>query len=93
MQTLKRLKAIRAGSVWASVWRKDADGRVSYDVSFSCSPRRPTALSAESFSHCHIDSLIDAAIEAQEWIKEKEGTTRIPLLSDSRNSRPPRFVR
>ena len=70
MHTLKRLKAIRAGSVWASVWRKDADGRVSYDVSFSCSPRRPTALSAESFSHLHIDSLIDAAIEAQEWIKQ-----------------------
>ena len=75
MDTTKPVQTFRDGAVGASVWLKNTQAGVFYDVTFSRAWKdEETGKSgySQTFSDRYLDSLINVADQARQWIAEKK---------------------
>ena len=69
----KPVHEIRIGSIKATIWANDANGKVIHNVTFSRSYRAGEDWKkTSSFSRSHLDKLAEAIAEADRWIAEAE---------------------
>jgi len=85
MNTAKPAMTFRDGAVSASVWLRQTRAGVFYDVTFARSwkdPQTGKVGSSLNFSDLHLDSLIDLACHAKDWIVDKKASATFVRLGE-----------
>jgi len=75
MDTNKPVQTLRDGAVGASIWLKNTRAGVFYDVTFSrawSDEESGKSGYSQTFSDRYLDSLINVAEQAKQWIAEKK---------------------
>ncbi len=75
MDTNKPVQTFRDGAVGASIWLKNTQAGVFYDVTFSRAWRDEEAGKSgysQTFSDRYLDSLLKVTEQAKQWITEKK---------------------
>jgi len=79
MDTSKPVQTFRDGAVGASIWLKNTQAGVFYDVTFSRAWKDEESGKSgysQTFSDRYLDSLITVAEQAKQWIKEKKANAQ-----------------
>ena len=73
----KPIHKIQIGRIQASIWEQTSEKGKFFTVSFSCSYKKDEQWkNGHSFQGHDLDALIDAAIDAKEWMRQHRHLTK-----------------